>query len=320
MRRGHPSHATNGTRLPADDARRSTTTTTTTSPTRRTTSTGARRRCCTPTCRGCRRRSSSPPASIRCATKGWSTPNALVAAGNRATYVCFERQIHGFITMGKVHRRGEHGGDVVRRRAGARAAALSQRGSAPAAAREAPQRGADSPLAAALALWVLFFAASPVLRPASAAHGRSAARFRRAWPVARPACAAAWPVCAAGFGGAMADRAAGLGGAMADRAAGFGGRMADVRPVWRPRGRSRRPPGRPTRRRSPARPRPTGARRTGRARRATTSWTSGCDRVADYRVGKRGAVGFRAPGAATTSAECHGMTTSCGAAAPGRAR
>jgi acetyl esterase len=27
---------------------------------------------------------------------------ALTAAGNRATYVCFERQIHGFITMGRV--------------------------------------------------------------------------------------------------------------------------------------------------------------------------------------------------------------------------
>jgi len=28
--------------------------------------------------------------------------NRLAAAGNRATYVCFDRQIHGFITMGKV--------------------------------------------------------------------------------------------------------------------------------------------------------------------------------------------------------------------------
>ena len=27
---------------------------------------------------------------------------ALAAAGNRAAYVCFERQIHGFITMGRV--------------------------------------------------------------------------------------------------------------------------------------------------------------------------------------------------------------------------
>jgi acetyl esterase len=26
----------------------------------------------------------------------------LSGAGNRATHVCFERQIHGFITMGKV--------------------------------------------------------------------------------------------------------------------------------------------------------------------------------------------------------------------------
>ncbi len=34
--------------------------------------------------------------------EGLDYANALVAAGNRATYVCFERQIHGFITMGKV--------------------------------------------------------------------------------------------------------------------------------------------------------------------------------------------------------------------------
>lgn len=26
----------------------------------------------------------------------------LTAAGNRASYICFERQIHGFITMGRV--------------------------------------------------------------------------------------------------------------------------------------------------------------------------------------------------------------------------
>jgi len=34
--------------------------------------------------------------------EGLDYADALVAAGNRATYVCFERQIHGFITMGKV--------------------------------------------------------------------------------------------------------------------------------------------------------------------------------------------------------------------------
>ena len=34
--------------------------------------------------------------------EGMAYADALVAAGNRATYVCFERQIHGFITMGKV--------------------------------------------------------------------------------------------------------------------------------------------------------------------------------------------------------------------------
>jgi acetyl esterase len=34
--------------------------------------------------------------------EGLEYADALVAAGNRATYVCFERQIHGFITMGRV--------------------------------------------------------------------------------------------------------------------------------------------------------------------------------------------------------------------------
>jgi acetyl esterase len=48
------------------------------------------------------RRSCSPPASTRCATKGAAYAETLTAAGNRASYVCFERQIHGFITMGKV--------------------------------------------------------------------------------------------------------------------------------------------------------------------------------------------------------------------------
>lgn len=34
--------------------------------------------------------------------EGLQYADALCAAGNRATYVCFERQIHGFILMGKV--------------------------------------------------------------------------------------------------------------------------------------------------------------------------------------------------------------------------
>jgi acetyl esterase len=34
--------------------------------------------------------------------EGLAYADRLVAAGNQATYVCFERQIHGFITMGKV--------------------------------------------------------------------------------------------------------------------------------------------------------------------------------------------------------------------------
>jgi acetyl esterase len=34
--------------------------------------------------------------------EGLAYADRLVAAGNRATYVCYERQIHGFITMGKV--------------------------------------------------------------------------------------------------------------------------------------------------------------------------------------------------------------------------
>jgi acetyl esterase len=49
-----------------------------------------------------------PPALVLTAgfdplrDEGLAYANALVAAGNRATYVCFDRQIHGFITMGKV--------------------------------------------------------------------------------------------------------------------------------------------------------------------------------------------------------------------------
>jgi acetyl esterase len=34
--------------------------------------------------------------------EGLEYADRLVAAGNRATYICYERQIHGFITMGKV--------------------------------------------------------------------------------------------------------------------------------------------------------------------------------------------------------------------------
>jgi len=34
--------------------------------------------------------------------EGAAYAEALTAAGNSAAYVCFERQIHGFITMGKV--------------------------------------------------------------------------------------------------------------------------------------------------------------------------------------------------------------------------
>ncbi|MEO8923486.1 MAG: alpha/beta hydrolase [Caldimonas sp.] len=49
-----------------------------------------------------------PPALILTAgfdplrDEGLAYADALTAAGNRTTYVCFERQIHGFITMGKV--------------------------------------------------------------------------------------------------------------------------------------------------------------------------------------------------------------------------
>ena len=33
----------------------------------------------------------------------------LTAAGNRASYVCFDRQIHGFVTMGGVLAAAQHG-------------------------------------------------------------------------------------------------------------------------------------------------------------------------------------------------------------------
>jgi acetyl esterase len=49
-----------------------------------------------------------PPALVLTAgfdplrDEGLEYADRLAAAGNRATYVCFERQIHGFITMGKL--------------------------------------------------------------------------------------------------------------------------------------------------------------------------------------------------------------------------
>ena len=49
-----------------------------------------------------------PPALVLTAgydplrDEGAAYAEALTAAGNRASYICFERQIHGFITMGKV--------------------------------------------------------------------------------------------------------------------------------------------------------------------------------------------------------------------------
>lgn len=49
-----------------------------------------------------------PPALVLTAgfdplrDEGLAYADALVAAGSRATYVCFDRQIHGFITMGAV--------------------------------------------------------------------------------------------------------------------------------------------------------------------------------------------------------------------------
>ena len=49
-----------------------------------------------------------PPALVLTAgfdplrDEGLAYADRLVTAGNQATYVCFERQIHGFITMGRV--------------------------------------------------------------------------------------------------------------------------------------------------------------------------------------------------------------------------
>ncbi|MDQ6629601.1 MAG: alpha/beta hydrolase [Pseudomonadota bacterium] len=56
----------------------------------------------------CKDLSRLPPALVLTAgfdplrDEGLAYADALVAAGNRATYVCFDRQIHGFITMGKL--------------------------------------------------------------------------------------------------------------------------------------------------------------------------------------------------------------------------
>ena len=49
-----------------------------------------------------------PPALVLTAgydplrDEGLQYADALSAAGNRVQYICFERQIHGFITMGRV--------------------------------------------------------------------------------------------------------------------------------------------------------------------------------------------------------------------------
>ena len=49
-----------------------------------------------------------PPALVLTAgydplrDEGLDYARALTEAGNRATYVCLERQIHGFITLGRV--------------------------------------------------------------------------------------------------------------------------------------------------------------------------------------------------------------------------
>ena len=70
-----------------------------------------------------------PPALVLTAgydplrDEGAQYAEALTAAGNRATYVCFERQIHGFILMGKVLDEAQHRSRDVRRRAAPRAVA-----------------------------------------------------------------------------------------------------------------------------------------------------------------------------------------------------
>ena len=82
-------------------ARPSSATSTSTSTTRRATSTGEPRRSMHADLAGCRARSSSPPNSTPCATKERSTP---IVSSTRATARArvLRRQIHGFITMGKV--------------------------------------------------------------------------------------------------------------------------------------------------------------------------------------------------------------------------
>ena len=77
--------------------------------------TGAHRRCCTPDL------SQLPRALVltagfltRCATKGGSTADALSGAGTPCQYVCFERQIHGFITMTRGAGRSAQRGGAVR--------------------------------------------------------------------------------------------------------------------------------------------------------------------------------------------------------------
>ena len=102
MRCGHAVARRQRPGLPARRRRRSSTTRTTTSPTMPATSTGGHRRCCMPTWRSCRRHWCSPPASTLCATKAWPTPMRSSPREIQPRYVCFERQIHGFITMGKV--------------------------------------------------------------------------------------------------------------------------------------------------------------------------------------------------------------------------
>ena len=95
--------------------------------------------------------------------EGLDYADRLVAAGNQATYVCFERQIHGFITMGKVIDEANSAVALVRRRAGARARSLSarerterrgapERAAASSAAKRRAQLADEAGLTAALAL------------------------------------------------------------------------------------------------------------------------------------------------------------------------
>ncbi len=74
-----------------------------------------------------------PPALVLTAgydplrDEGRQYADALSAAGNRVQYVCFERQIHGFLPMGRVTRRGEHGGRPLRGGVAPRTGGLSRR-------------------------------------------------------------------------------------------------------------------------------------------------------------------------------------------------